>query len=147
MDTTPGEWAQQLGLELSAHERGLLQAYGKHCKVTMEEKQDDLPLIGQIAKLKLEPGDVLVLSMRQYLSQAATARMRDICRQAVGTNRILILDAGVALSVFHPPDPPVGDDGGGAGACPDCAREGATHGSRGAAEGSTRAAHAPPEEN
>ena len=76
-------------------------------KIMSEEQAETLPLICQIAKLELKPGDMLVLMHPKVLHRDAFRRIGDVMCEAlrlVGLQRkdvpILILEEGMTLSVL-----------------------------------------------
>lgn len=76
---------------------------------------DDFPLPDEVQRLKLEPGDVLVLSYDGMLSADQAQHMRAIVEQRFPGHKAMVLTDGMTLSVGHgvetspddlPPAPP-----------------------------------------
>lgn len=59
----------------------------------------------RIAKLKLAPGDVLVVKIAHTLTADIGGRIRDHIERATGHDKVLILDNSMDLSTLSPDKP------------------------------------------
>lgn len=73
----------------------------------MQADSNELPLVGVIAKLQLEPGDILVVKSEKKLSSVQFSRLRDNVQSALDgvglwpAVKVMILDDGLDLSVLR----------------------------------------------
>ncbi|QOG20415.1 hypothetical protein [Bradyrhizobium sp. SEMIA] len=82
---------------------------------------EELPLVGVIAKLELEPTDIVILKTREHLSHEVARRIVETFKNSLKIqNKIVVLDGGMELQVVSPAhvDPtredllkPIGNDG------------------------------------
>jgi len=62
---------------------------------------DDLPEVQTVSQLRLEPGDVLVVTAKGPLSQDVRDRIRDAFHDLVPGHPIAVIDAGLRLCVVR----------------------------------------------
>jgi len=68
--------------------------------------------IAEVQRLRLLPGDILVIRAERTLQPAAVARMRQYLEELLGgEQRVIVLDAGMEIGVLSP-----GDSGANSGA-------------------------------
>lgn len=61
-----------------------------------------LEIVGGLAKLQLQPGDVLVLSVPQRLSMEIADRLTAVLHERFGADqKVLVLDGGISLQVVR----------------------------------------------
>ncbi len=64
-------------------------------------EEEEIRYLGDVQKLSLEKGDVVVLSIPGTITQEVTDRLRNKLQDVLPGCRILILSEGMRLGVLH----------------------------------------------
>lgn len=67
-----------------------------------EQPEGEIRFIGDLQRLELKPGDILVLKVDFKLSDSARNALYREIRAAFPDHRILILDTGIDMGVLSP---------------------------------------------
>jgi hypothetical protein len=86
--------------------RDLGTALRKALGLKKVEAEPAVLFLGDLQRLRLEPGDLLVLSTDQRLSMETAERLRSTLATATGDRRVLVLDCGLKLGVLANAEPP-----------------------------------------
>jgi hypothetical protein len=63
--------------------------------------RDDLK-IEDIKRLRLEPGDILILRMRGRITMAAAEHIRNVFQNEIPGHKVMVLEDGARLDVVTP---------------------------------------------
>ena len=67
------------------------------------ESEDPLQ---EVRLVRLQPGDVVVIRYKQFLSEAAAAFLRDAMRGVFSKNKVVILEEGAEIDILSPEEMP-----------------------------------------
>jgi hypothetical protein len=63
--------------------------------------ESEIKYLGDVQRLTMEPGDVLVLSVHDEISQEAAARLKEQVLATIGTDRkVMVLSRGMKVGVL-----------------------------------------------
>ncbi|NLS07621.1 phage portal protein [Rhizobium sp. P32RR-XVIII] len=69
----------------------------------MDDSKSEIRFLGDMTKLHLEPGDMLVLQLDTRISNEQFDRLNEQMAEIFGKRRVIILDAGMKLGAVTPP--------------------------------------------
>lgn len=66
----------------------------------------EIRYLGEVQRLEMKPGDVLVLKVDNFLTVDAKSHIRDVLKAAIGETgaKALILERGMEIGVLGSPD-------------------------------------------
>jgi len=62
-------------------------------------ERNDLKLVGKIAAVRLRPGDVVIVKVKDHLSRDGAKSLEAYLKDYFPLNRILVLSGGISLQV------------------------------------------------
>lgn len=86
-----------------------MRAWGSPLMVdeAKDEQQPEIRYLGDLQRMKPEPGDVFVLTLDGQASREAIASLRETLKAALGDATVLVLTGGMKLGcVAMPGNPP-----------------------------------------
>lgn len=63
-------------------------------------KHEEIRYLGDVQRLELQPGDVIVLSCAVHLSAAENDRIREVMKRFFPNHQVLILEGDVRIGVI-----------------------------------------------
>jgi hypothetical protein len=67
-----------------------------------EEDYSKIKFLGEMQKLRPEPGDIFVLSCERLLNRAQVDQMQRAWQQIMPNNKLIIFDSGMKLGLISP---------------------------------------------
>lgn len=68
---------------------------------SLPERSIQISFLGEAQRLSLKPGDIVVVTCKDIISEEAAKRIHDHVRSAVGDDhKVLVLTGGLKLGVF-----------------------------------------------
>lgn len=64
-----------------------------------DETVPDIRFLGDLARLELKPGDILVLTVESHIPEESKAQIRRWFKDEVPDHKLVILDGGAKLEV------------------------------------------------
>jgi len=65
----------------------------------MKAERNDLKMIGQIASVRLRPGDLVVVKVKEHLTREAAKKLEEYLREYFPAHRVLVLSGGIGIEV------------------------------------------------
>ena len=63
----------------------------------------ELTVAGDVQRLALQPGDVVIVRVSEHISVETATRIRDYCRSAFEGHEVIVLGSGMSIEVAGAP--------------------------------------------